>query len=775
MNVSVPINVVPIVDLSVVKSVDRDEHVIDDLVVWTITVSNAANGTNATNVVLNDTFPAAGFNFVNYTATAGTVYNHATGIWTIGNMANGTSVTLVINTIAKQNGTFTNHANVTCNEDEWNYTNNYDNATVVVVDFPIVKTVNNATPYYNANVTYNLTVTNVGKYNYTQNITIVDTLPEGVYFIGVAGYYDLTVLDGPIQNGNTVTWVVTGIAPNTTGIISIDVWVHALNTLYNNETMILPNGTNKTVDVPIDVQPIVDVSVVKTVDNPVHFVDDTVVWTITVSNAANGTNATDVVLKDTFPAGFTISSYKATAGTYNVKTGVWNIGKMANGTSVTLTITSIAKVEGTFINHADVTCNETEWNYTNNYDNATVVVYDIPDINKTVNNTTPYIKEYVLYNITITNVGDVIYDKTLTVVDSLPEGLEYISTVSITGARVVKGAAVKGQVVTWKITDIDPNVPAVITVKARPNVVGKLVNNATVIGPDGTNKTVNCTINVKPLCDVEIIKLVNLKKVYVGEDVIWTIKVTNKGPSTAKNVVVTDQLPKGLKLLGAKVTKGSFNMKSLEWTVGSLASGASATLKLTTKVLRDGIITNPVSVNTTTKESNYTNNKAKNTTRGIPVVDLELKKSADKEVYKKGEEMHWTITVINHGPSTATGVVVTDVLPSGVKFIRFVASKGSYDASTGKWDIGELAKGESATIEIYCNVTAESGVITNYASVTCNEHDSNPDNNKDNASITVVKDSNPPAPPKMHPTGNPIVMVLLSLLAIVGVSIRRKL
>jgi len=683
---------------------------------------------------------------------------------------------LVINTIAKQNGTFTNEANVTCDEVEWNYTNNYDNATVEIVDFPINKTVNNATPFYNANVTYNLTVTNVGNYPYTQNITIVDTLPEGVTYLETIGYYNLTMVQNATQKGNKVTWVITDIAPNTTAVISIKVWVHVVNTLINNETMILPNGTNKTVSVPIEVQPIVDVSVVKTVDKPVHFVDDVVVWTITVSNAANGTNATDVVLKDTFPAGFKVVSYNATAGNYNVKTGVWNIGKMGNGTSVTLTITSIAKAVGTFTNHANVTSNVTDWNYSNNYDNDTVVVFDIPDINKTVNNTTPYHKEYVLYNITITNVGNVTYDETLTVIDSLPNGLEYITTVSITGATVVKGAVVKGQVVTWKITDIDPESPAIITVKARANVVGTLVNNATVIGPDGTNKTVNCTINVKPICDVEIIKLVNLKKVYVGEDVIWTIKVTNNGPSTAKDVVVTDQLPKALKAVSYKVTKGSFNMNSCVWTIKSLANGESAILTLTTKVVGEGIITNPVSVNTTTKESNYTNNKAKNTTKGLPIVDLELIKSSDKPVYKKGDKMFWTIVVINHGPSTAKDVVVSDVMPVGIKFISYKASKGSYDPATGKWDIGELAKGESVVIEMYCEAMA-TGVITNYANVTSSVKDSNLTNNYDNATITVedVPEPIPPEPPKMHPTGNPIIMVLLALLAMVGVTLRRKL
>ena len=110
--------------------------------------------------------------------------------------------------------------------------------------------------------------------------------------------------------------MITNIDPNTTAVIEIEVWVHVLNPIDNTEIVILPNGTSMNVTVPLTVVPIVDVSVVKTVDNSSHFVDDTVVWTITVSNAANGTNATNVVLKDTFPpAGFNIVGFTASEGT----------------------------------------------------------------------------------------------------------------------------------------------------------------------------------------------------------------------------------------------------------------------------------------------------------------------------------------------------------------------------------------------------------------------------------------------------------------------------
>ena len=47
----------PIVDISVNITSDKDEYFVDDVAVWTITVSNAANGTNATNIKLSELIP----------------------------------------------------------------------------------------------------------------------------------------------------------------------------------------------------------------------------------------------------------------------------------------------------------------------------------------------------------------------------------------------------------------------------------------------------------------------------------------------------------------------------------------------------------------------------------------------------------------------------------------------------------------------------------------------------------------------------------------------
>jgi len=60
--------------------------------------------------------------------------------------------------------------------------------------------------------------------------------------------------------------------------------------------------------------------------------------------------------------------------------------------------------------------------------------------------------------------------------------------------------------------------------------------------------------------------------------IIWTVTVTNKGPGDATGVEVTDLLPAGLTFVSATASQGSYDETTGLWTVGDLASGATATL-----------------------------------------------------------------------------------------------------------------------------------------------------------------------------------------------------
>jgi len=82
-----------------------------------------------------------------------------------------------------------------------------------------------------------------------------------------------------------------------------------------------------------------------------------------------------------------------------------------------------------------------------------------------------------------------------------------------------------------------------------------------------------------------------------------------------------------------------------------------------------------------------------------PQVDLELTKTANPTSAVSGDTVVYTLTATNNGPNDATGVEVTDQLPSSVTATgNNNASKGSYTGSI--WTIGDLANGDSETLTI---------------------------------------------------------------------------
>jgi choice-of-anchor A domain-containing protein/uncharacterized repeat protein (TIGR01451 family)/TQXA domain-containing protein len=91
-------------------------------------------------------------------------------------------------------------------------------------------------------------------------------------------------------------------------------------------------------------------------------------------------------------------------------------------------------------------------------------------------------------------------------------------------------------------------------------------------------------------------------------------------------------------------------------------------------------------------------------------VDLRLTKTASNLNPKDGDEVTYTVTVVNNGPAPASGVNASDILPAGLTFVSASATQGSYNEATGIWNIGSLANGASATLTI--TVTVRLAVIT---------------------------------------------------------------
>ncbi|MFC7244122.1 DNRLRE domain-containing protein [Catellatospora aurea] len=126
-----------------------------------------------------------------------------------------------------------------------------------------------------------------------------------------------------------------------------------------------------------------------------------------------------------------------------------------------------------------------------------------------------------------------------------------------------------------------------------------------------------------------------------------------------------------------------------------------------------------------------------------PMVDLSLTVTGSAASVPVGSNVTFTVRVANAGPAGATGVAVTDQLPSGLTFVSATATQGTYTAATGVWSVGSLAAAANATLQLVARV-ATTGQKTNIAQVTAAspaDTDSTPGNSApgedDQASVTV--------------------------------------
>src|SRR5688572_4929980 len=124
--------------------------------------------------------------------------------------------------------------------------------------------------------------------------------------------------------------------------------------------------------------------------------------------------------------------------------------------------------------------------------------------------------------------------------------------------------------------------------------------------------------------------------------------------------------------------------------------------------------------------------------------DVSITKTASPNPGFSGSTLTYRLVIANSGPASATNVNVTDNLPGGVTFGSATTTQGSCSgAGPVNCSIGTLASGASAIVTISVTPTA-SGQITNNATVTATEADSDSSNNT--ASLVTVIDTPPPAP-----------------------------
>ncbi len=126
-----------------------------------------------------------------------------------------------------------------------------------------------------------------------------------------------------------------------------------------------------------------------------------------------------------------------------------------------------------------------------------------------------------------------------------------------------------------------------------------------------------------------------------------------------------------------------------------------------------------------------------------PEIDLQIVKSDSEDPAVVDSPLRYTLVITNNGPSTATGVSFNDNLPVGLTNISAAASQGSVLVSglvvTGS--LGTILPGASVTITIDVTTPSVDGTITNSATVSANETDTDPSNDFDDEDTLILATS----------------------------------
>ncbi|MFC7496691.1 MULTISPECIES: hypothetical protein [unclassified Nocardioides] len=348
------------------------------------------------------------------------------------------------------------------------------------------------------------------------------------------------------------------------------------------------------------------------------------------------------------------------------------------------------------------------------------------------------------------------------VTDPVPGGWNGVSAATSQGS-----CAVGGGTVTCDLGNLPDNGTATITLTGTTSpssTATTLTNVATVVttafDPDPADNISGASIALNRQADLSLTKTPVTQTGVAGEQVTWTLTVSNGTASDAVNVRIDDAFDvAGLaNITDATITGGTGGSctdpvgRSVRCALATLPAGATATVTITgvlaTNLPAGTDVVNAARVASDTPDPTPGNNADSATvTTTAPQADVRVTKTGPDSVVA-GTQVSYTVTATNFGPSDADDLVITDPLPAGVTPVSAQPSRGTCTIAgqvvtcTGIGTLlsnGPGVAGGSVSVTVVGTVGAgATGSLSNTATATTSTTDPAPGNNSATATTAVT-------------------------------------
>ena len=284
------------------------------------------------------------------------------------------------------------------------------------------------------------------------------------------------------------------------------------------------------------------------------------------------------------------------------------------------------------------------------------------------------------YTLTVTNNGPSTANNVI-LRENLPSGVNVTSNNSV---------SVSNGVVTANLGTLNSGKSVTVNLTLSTFISGELLSTANVTGDEFdynlsnnslvSTKTVNSITS--PDADLELTQTVNNSNPRIGDQVTFTLTLTNKGPGTATVIKVKDILPGALSYVSAVADLGSYDSNTGIWTVGNMPPNQSVKLGITATVNSGQLLTNTaqvIAVDEGDPDSTPNNNNPNEDDQASVIVTIGTDETPSNQA---PTDLALSATTVNENvaPNTVIGTFSSTDPDTGNSFIySLIAGTGDTD------------------------------------------------------------------------------------------------